>query len=160
MLSKDNIAIIISIISIAIHVWNFIEKFYKEHLKLNVLVHHSYDSRNTLALDISIVNKSKLPITISGIELIVSNGSKLLSSYCAGDSNLFVETTYKTIYFEQLPLSIPALLSTRGWFKFDTKDISLENDLSHYKCKLVLYCNNGKRKYKVLLPNSSKLEYL
>ena len=117
---KNHLAIIISVISISLSIYNFAYLFFTrckklqfEIIKYKCLPINGY---NIYQFQVIITNKSQLPISISNISLN--------NIYCKFDPTRITDKV-STISF---PISLNSLESKSGWLEFKIQnEIKIEN---------------------------------
>lgn len=163
-ITKDNVALLFSTISIVITIWKFISSRRKEKPNFSVEIFDSWgagDGRNIL-LDLGIINNSYLPVSINRIELGIKYSDGELISRCYGKDDKFKTESVngiidKVTYYQKLPLDIPALGSCRGWFQFNSVKVPITKGLNNLECRIILYSKGSIKSFPVSIPKKERV---
>lgn len=137
-MSKENIALTISLISIFISLYNFLKKEWNERTNFRIdlkgYIQIQLKDKSILHLHLSIINESKLPISITSMELKTCNQTYYFSG---NKTKIYSEETKRgnvilhrnDYYSTELPKTIQALGSIRGHFHVELLDINIREIL-------------------------------
>ena len=157
-MSKDDIALFLSIISIFVTVLSFLLNLYHERISVLVNIERSFPyGKNFLSLDMSFVNESRIATTIHNmsIELIgFSDGP----SHCLGHRSVFKRNKENghVVEFSTVPFTLAPLASYRGWFRFDLHELGIEDLQQGGKLRLTLFTNGNKKTYLLDFPKATE----
>lgn len=162
--NKDNIAFLLSVISILITSINFISKKWSERINIEAKVKQSYGYRDAqnVALNIAVINNSKLPVSISQMELVVQFVNGPLTAGCIGINELFIRqktggVITKETFFSEVPFYIAALGNKSGWYRFEFDHIPLTTNLDEFKCKLRFFCHGKIKELDIVIPKATRV---
>ena len=146
-LTRDNITLALSIIGSAGTVITWIVSYVKSRKNLSVKIVKLLRSKNIMILYIMINNKSRLPIAIESLSITYKD--KIFP--CALIPKKTFERTTKTgsvikenksYYTLQLPIYLPSLGGTSGYFLFDIPE-EVSQNLST-PLTVLIHSNRGK----------------
>ncbi|WP_133967266.1 hypothetical protein [Eubacterium limosum] len=139
LITKENITFILSIIGSVLSTYLAINKYHSESSKIDVVVTDYFCSKNEMTKQLFIyfiiINKSKMPISITSIDLLtwdvpswdkVTTDSKVLSFHSyEKETELYRRHSSKDGFINiinstSLPVSLDSFASISGYFCFNT----------------------------------------
>lgn len=129
---KSHIAILISLISLMLSLYNFVYNFVCRKCKLQIIVHKHLSHNNTHQFYITVQNQSQLPISISSICInnqyfCVLEPALIKETIRHTGNTVTSRTETKTIPF---PINLNTLQSYSGYLEFRDIDTFDENNFS------------------------------
>lgn len=148
LFTRDNITFVLSVVGSFGTAYTIFHNFVINRKNLNVrIIGHRYADEKSLLLYVAFENKSRLPISITGISVMVNS-----IWYSRFEPSIVVleETTRtgKTVTshheFQNLPLPInlPSLGGTSGYVYFETPEANFQLDTT--QLKFLINSNRGK----------------
>lgn len=162
-MSKDDISLLFSTISIVVTLFLFFRRLYTERVSVDVEIKRCFIppvGGPVLALDLSFVNRSRLNATIQSVSVEIRD--KFIHRVCC-DGNLSVFTKINdkpNLFTAEIPSTIQSLSSSRGWyiFKFDNFDVG---SLEENQVVTIIIVVNGKlMESRLTLPKSTEVSML
>jgi hypothetical protein len=166
LLTKENISIFISIISICIALYTFLDKLKSEKVKLSVeYIGHLEFKKITgfkYFLHLNIVNQSSLPVSISNMSLEY-NGS-IYNFWIPKEEVFHISSNKsnktKSVYTLPLPYNLISLGATSGFFSVTIDNPDIFNDMNP-EVNLLIQTNSKLLKFPIELSKQIELqEYL
>lgn len=158
-LTKENIALAISVTSISISLYNFLKNEWNDRTNFSIdlksYIPINLKEKDILYLEIAFINKSKLPISIHSIQIEFKNKIQYFSGnkvkIYSENIRQGKETIYRNEYHSiELPQTIPSLGSLRGHFHIDLIDVPLEKLLDE-PLNLVVNTNRKSKSFDVTI---------
>ncbi|NBI08362.1 hypothetical protein [Senegalia massiliensis] len=164
-LTKENIALTLSIISIVLAVISFIKTLINEYVRLNIsyISHFSHEVNNetTILIFMTITNKSRLPISLSSAYLEIDNKKyhfdwrpQEVLSETTKINNQIVDR--KVTYTIPMPQTILGLGALGGYFGVET-DLSNKYIEEHPNAKIILHTNKKILEFPIILSKNTKV---
>lgn len=162
VLTKDNITLVIAIVGFIISIYNLILSIVTQRKSLEITILDIYSLHDIIAINISIENRSRLPIAITNFTL-VSNDS--YRTNCTPIPTLLFENVRrigkevverKQTYSTQLPISISSLAAANAIVIFEKVQEPLPVDST--QVTVLVGTNRGKAvQMKLSLPQEQRV---
>lgn len=148
---RENISLLLSVVAICLTIFQLIKNCRAEKTNYEIKLFNSIPNNKylELTLDISIVNHSKLPLTITGLKLEAMNHqNEDLERFCFGNEEEIITSPLNgrdTIVGKTttLPINVPAKGCCRALIKFK-KLYFLPSAIQEMDCTLISYHANKK----------------